>query len=168
MSIGQHLSPSDLLSDISVAELVKRKSAKLHWVSPGDTVYKAVEVMAQEGIGALLVMHDGRLLGMISERDYARQIILKGRKSNLTQVREIMTSTVTTVGLSDSLKHCMGLMTNGRFRHLPVVDGGRVVGIVSIGDLVRALIEQQSRTIEELERHLSGAPPAAQGAASTP
>ena len=106
--------------------------------------------------GALLVMNQGSLIGIISERDYARKVILKNRSSHDTPVSDIMTSPAVTVTPTDTVHHCMQLMTERRFRHLPVMESGRVVGILSIGDLVKAVIEEQSAHIEQLERYIAG------------
>ena len=125
-------------------------------VAPHDSVLRAIEIMATRHVGALLVMDRGTLLGIISERDYARKVILKNRSSHDTEVSEIMTSPAVTVGPDDTVHHCMQLMTEGRFRHLPVMDSGRVVGMLSIGDLVKAVIEEQSAHIEQLERYIAG------------
>jgi signal-transduction protein with cAMP-binding, CBS, and nucleotidyltransferase domain len=107
-------------------------------------------------VGALLVMREGTLLGIISERDYARKVILKNRSSQDTPVSEIMTSPAVTVSPGDTVRHCMQVMTEGRFRHLPVVESGRVIGMLSIGDLVKAVIEEQTAQIEQLERYIAG------------
>jgi CBS domain-containing protein len=125
-------------------------------VAPSDTVLYAIEIMAARQVGALLVMSQGALVGIISERDYARKIILKKRLSHDTPVADIMTAGPITVSPDDTLHHCMEIMTERRFRHLPVVTSGQVVGMVSIGDLVKALIADQSHTIEQLERYIAG------------
>jgi len=140
----------------TVSQLLNAKGGQLFSVAPEDSVLHAIEIMATRHVGALLVMDQGALLGIISERDYARKVILKQRSSHDTQVREIMSAPPRTVGPSDTVHHCMELMTEGRFRHLPVVDAGRVIGILSIGDLVKAVMEDQSRQIEELERYIAG------------
>jgi CBS domain-containing protein len=119
-------------------------------------VLHAIEIMATRHVGALLVMREGALLGIISERDYARKVILKKRSSHDTPVSDIMSSPAVTVTPEDTVHHCMQLMTDGRFRHLPVVKSGRVVGMLSIGDLVKAVIEEQSQHIEQLERYIAG------------
>jgi CBS domain-containing protein len=119
-------------------------------------VLRAIEIMATRHVGALLVMNEGELLGIISERDYARKVILKNRSSHDTPVSDIMSAPAISVTPEDTVHHCMQLMTEGRFRHLPVVKSGRVVGMLSIGDLVKAVIQEQSQHIEQLERYIAG------------
>jgi CBS domain-containing protein len=139
----------------TVSHLLRHKGNEFFWVAPSDSVLKAIELMATHHVGALLVMNpgsssgspQGSLVGIISERDYARKVILKHRSSQDTPVSEIMTAPAITVTLTDTVRHCMEVMTERRFRHLPVVDAGRVVGILSIGDLVKAVIEEQSAQI---------------------
>jgi CBS domain-containing protein len=140
----------------TINQLLRAKGDQIFSVEPTDSVLKAIEIMATRHIGALLVMSQGNLIGIISERDYARKVILKKRSSHDTPVRDIMTSPTVTVSPSDTVHHCMELMTEHRFRHLPVVDAGRVVGILSIGDLVKAVIEEQNAHIEQLERYIAG------------
>jgi CBS domain-containing protein len=140
----------------TVNQLLRAKGSQIFSVAPTDSVLRAIEIMATRHVGALLVMNQGSLLGIISERDYARKVILKNRSSHDTPVSEIMTSPAVTVVATDTIHHCMQLMTEGRFRHLPVMDSGRVVGMLSIGDLVKAVIEEQSATIEQLERYIAG------------
>jgi len=140
----------------TVNQLLRAKGSQIYSVAPTDSVLRAIEIMATRHVGALLVMNQGSLLGIISERDYARKVILKNRSSHDTPVSEIMTSPAVTVVATDTIHHCMQLMTEGRFRHLPVMDSGRVVGMLSIGDLVKAVIEEQSATIEQLERYIAG------------
>jgi len=150
--------PTQILPNLPIRDLLSRKPRGLHCVAPEDTVYRAVSVMAQTEVGALLVMHEDKLVGILSERDYARQIILKGRKSQETLVEEIMTRRVITVSPERSIQECMELLTEHQIRHLPVVEDGRVVGVVTIGDVVRAVLEQQNIAIDELSRYVSGEP----------
>jgi len=140
----------------TVAQLLKGKGNLIFSVAPEDSVLHAIEIMATRHVGALLVMDHGALLGIISERDYARKVILKQRSSHDTQVRDIMSSPAVTVQEDASVHQCMQLMTGGRFRHLPVVRNNQVVGVLSIGDLVKAVIEDQSHHIEQLERYIAG------------
>jgi CBS domain-containing protein len=140
----------------TVKHLLEGKGRQLFSVAPGDSVLRAIEVMAERHVGALLVLDRGDLAGIISERDYARKVILKGRSSADTKVAEIMTADVVTVAPRDSVHRCMSLMTEKRIRHLPVLDDGRVVGVLSIGDLVKAVIDEQQHKIEDLERYIAG------------
>jgi CBS domain-containing protein len=140
----------------TVNQLLKVKGGQIFSVAPTDSVLRAIEIMATRHVGALLVMSQEGLLGIISERDYARKVILKNRSSHDTPVGDIMTKNPVTVSPDATVHHCMEAMTEGRFRHLPVVDKGRVVGILSIGDLVKAVIEDQSQKIEQLERYIAG------------
>jgi CBS domain-containing protein len=140
----------------TVNQLLKVKGGQIFSVAPTDSVLRAIEIMATRHVGALLVMSQDRLLGIISERDYARKVILKNRSSHDTPVGDIMTTNPVTVSSDATVHHCMEMMTEGRFRHLPVVDKGRVVGMLSIGDLVKAVIEDQSQKIEQLERYIAG------------
>ena len=140
----------------TITQLLHSKGNQIFSVEPTDSVLKAIEIMATRHVGALLVMSRDSLIGIISERDYARKVILKKRSSHDTPVGDIMTSPAVTVTPSDTVHHCMQLMTERRFRHLPVIDAGRVVGVLSIGDLVKAVIEEQSAHIEQLERYITG------------
>ena len=139
-----------------VSQLLRVKGTEVFSVAPQDSVLHAIEVMATRHVGALLVMNQGSLIGIISERDYARKVILKNRSSHDTPVGDIMTKNPVTVSPDATVHQCMEMMTEGRFRHLPVVDKGRVVGMLSIGDLVKAVIEDQSQKIEQLERYIAG------------
>ena len=138
-----------------VKHLLEDKGAAIHAIEPDKPVLEAIRLMADKYIGALLVMKGSQLLGIVSERDYARKVILKGRSSAETPVREIMSASVLTVSPGDSVNHCMKLMTDRRVRHLPVVDAGRVLGVVSIGDLVKAVIEDQAQELEHMQRYIS-------------
>ncbi len=140
----------------TVSQLLQIKGSQIFAVAPQDSVLRAIEIMATRHVGALLVMQEGVLLGIISERDYARKVILKNRSSHDTPVSDIMSAPAVSVTPDDSVHHCMKLMTDGRFRHLPVVKSGRVVGMLSIGDLVKAVIQEQSLHIEQLERYIAG------------
>jgi CBS domain-containing protein len=138
----------------TVRHLLDGKGRALFSIEPEDPVLEAVRMMADRHVGALLVMRGTELAGILSERDYARKVVLLGRSSAETPVWQIMTSPVITVAPDNSVQDCMRLMTERRIRHLPVVDGGRVVGMISIGDLVKAVIEEQQQTIEQLETYI--------------
>jgi CBS domain-containing protein len=139
---------------LSVQQLLDHKPKAIYSVAPGDPVLTAIKKMAEHHIGALLVMTGDKLVGIVSERDYARKVVLLGRSSEETRVEAIMTSKVVTVTPKQDAHDCMRLMTDMRIRHLPVVSGDRVVGVLSIGDLVRAVIEEQERTIADLESYI--------------
>ena len=141
----------------AVADLLKSKGdAIVHTIGPDDSVFDALQRMADKGIGALLVVQGGAIVGIVTERDYARKIALKGRTSALTLVRDVMTTSVMSVKPGQTSEECMALMTNHRLRHLPVVDGDRLVGLISIGDLVKDIISEQKFVIEQLEHYISG------------
>ena len=142
----------------TVAHILESKSEQaVHSIAPSASVFEAIEAMADKGIGALLVMEDDRVVGIITERDYARKVILAGRSSKDTPVRDIMTTNVMYVRPDQTNDECMALMTDNHFRHLPVMHGGRLVGLVSIGDLVKETISDQKFIIEQLEHYITGA-----------
>lgn len=140
----------------TVRQLLESKSAEIIAITPDAPVIDAVRLMAERHVGAVLVMEGAQLAGILSERDYARKIVLQGRSSKDTPVRDIMTAKVITVGPEDSSDHCMQVVTDNRIRHLPVLDGGAVVGVLSIGDLVRAVIEEQQQELDQLQRYIAG------------
>lgn len=139
-----------------VKHLLDRKGHEVATANPQETVLAALERMAEHGIGALVVLEGERLVGLMSERDYARKVILKNRHSAQTPVAEIMTSQVITVSPDATVAECMELCTHRHIRHLPVLEGERLVGVVSIGDLVKAMLEEQSREIEHLQSYIAG------------
>jgi CBS domain-containing protein len=139
----------------TVRQLLEAKAPEIHAIGPDAPVIDAIRLMAEKRIGAVLVMEGPRLAGILSERDYARKIVLQGRSSADTPVRDIMTVEVLSVGLDDSAERCMQIVTDRRIRHLPVVQGGQVVGVVSIGDLVKAVIEDQQLELDQLQRYIA-------------
>lgn len=140
----------------TIHQILDHKGTDLVWAAHGSTVYDAVRKMAEKGIGALLIMEDGQPVGMLSERDYARKVILEGRRSRETKVEDIMSSPLISIEGRATADAGLALMTRHRIRHLPVVDDGELVGLVSIGDLVNAVIDDQQHLIEELERYVHG------------
>jgi len=139
-----------------IRHLLEDKGNEVWSVSPDASVYDAIRIMADKNVGALVVMEADEVVGLISERDYARKLILEGRSSRETPVRDVMTARVVSARPSQSVEECMALMTDKRIRHLPVVDGERLLGVVSIGDLVKAIIAEQQFVIEQLENYISG------------
>jgi CBS domain-containing protein len=141
----------------NVAQILQSKSdPTVHTVVPTASMFDAVKLMAEKNIGALLIMEGETIVGMVSERDYARKVVLMGRSSKETTVRDIMTCPVMYVDPQQSTEECMALMTAKRLRHLPVLDDGKLIGLISIGDLVKDIISEQNFTIEQLQRYISG------------
>jgi CBS domain-containing protein len=145
---------------VPISSILRHKGNGVWSIAPDASVYQAIAIMAEKGIGALPVIADGQLLGILSERDYARKVVLQSRSSKDTLVSEIMTTPVVTVGPSNTVEDCMRTMTLQRIRHLPVVDDGKILGIVSIGDLVRKVISTQGEIIQHLQEYISGRPSA--------
>jgi CBS domain-containing protein len=146
-------------SSVSVGTLLDRKGRRVFSIAPEASVYSAIEQMAERGIGALVVLDHERLAGVFSERDYTRKVILAGRSSRETEVGEIMSTDLVTVTPTDGVNHCLRVMTEHRVRHLPVVADGFVVGVLSIGDLVKQVIAEQEDTIDHLHSYIAGAYP---------
>jgi CBS domain-containing protein len=141
---------------MTARQLLERKGKDIWSIAPQDSVLDAIGLMADKGVGALLVLDGGDLVGILSERDYARKVILKGRSSKNTPVSEIMTTKVLYVPPERSLDECMALMTEKRIRHLPVMEEGRLVGIFSVGDVIKAIVSEQEFIIEQLESYIKG------------
>jgi len=145
----------------TVRSMLRHKgSSEIFWVAPESTVYEAIAMMADKRVGALLVLSGGKLAGIVSERDYARKVILKGRHSHEMHVKEIMTSPVFTVSPGHSVEDCMRVITAHHIRHLPVMDGDALVGMISIGDVVKSIISAQAHAIDQLSGYIEGRYPA--------
>ena len=143
---------------IHIREILSQKGGVVWSVSPDATVLEAIQMMADKNVGALLVTRDNNLVGIISERDYTRKVVLKGRSSKDTPVREIISGKIVSVSPDHSVEECMRLMTEHRIRHLPVVQGTRILGVISIGDLVNSIISHQTSAIQQLETYITGYP----------
>ncbi len=139
-----------------VRHLLQQKGRQVWTLPPRATVYEALELMASKNLGALVIVEQDRVVGIFSERDYARRVVLKGRASRTTLLGDVMTRAVLYVGPDDTIENCMALMTEHRLRHLPVLEDGQLAGIVSIGDVVKAIITHQKVTIENLENYIMG------------
>ena len=140
----------------SVKDILKSKGSEIWSVKPDDTVFSAIKMMADKGIGALLVMDGDKLVGIVTERDYARKVVLEGKSSREAAVNEVMTTKILCVTPERTIDECMALMTDKRIRHLPVLEHKQVVGFVSIGDLVKAVIGEQKILIDQLQHYISG------------
>ncbi|MFI8719192.1 CBS domain-containing protein [Stenotrophomonas sp. NPDC077464] len=138
----------------TVRQLLEGKSPEVFAVGPESAVIDAIRLMAEKGIGAVVVMEGRDLVGILSERDYARKVVLHDRSSSTTRVGEIMTAKVVTVAPSEQVEHCLQLVTDFRIRHLPVVEGGTVIGVISIGDLVKSVIDEQAQTLDQLQQYI--------------
>ena len=140
----------------TLREMLKMKGDQVWSITPQATVYEALELMATKNCGALVVIKDDKVVGIFSERDYARKVILQGKSSKTTSVGELMTREVLYVSPDDTIENCMALMTSKRTRHLPILENGKLAGIISIGDVVKAIISEHEFTIRELERYIHG------------
>lgn len=147
-----------MIHALSIREILNQKGNAVWSITPETTVLDAIKLMAEKNVGALLVTKDNRLVGVLSERDYTRNVVLKGRASKDTPVREIISSRVVSVSADHTVEECMRLMTEHRIRHLPVVEGGKILGVISIGDLVNSIISAQNSAIEQLETYITGFP----------
>jgi CBS domain-containing protein len=141
---------------VTIGELLGKKGHEVWCLGPDASVYEAIELMAEKEVGALMVMEGPKAVGLVSERDYVRNVILKGRSSKDTKIREIMSTHVVCARPDQIIEECMAIMTAKRVRHLPVMDADRLLGIISIGDLVKAIIDEQKFVIDQLEHYISG------------
>ena len=142
----------------TISEILNHKGTTVWSIAPDATVFEAILMMTEKNVGALLVTEKGKLVGIVSERDYTRKVVIKGKASKTTAVREILSSHVISVSPSHTVEECMRLMTDHHFRHLPVLDGEKVVGIISIGDLVNWIISAQQSAISQLQTYITGVP----------
>ena len=140
----------------TVADILKTKGSEIYSAAPDDSIFDAIKMMADKGVGSVVVMDGDKLVGIMTERDYARKVILEGKSSRNSSVREVMTTQVLCVSPERTVDECMALMTDKRARHLPVLDHKRVVGVISIGDLVKAVISEQQILIDQLQNYISG------------
>ena len=141
---------------ISANDLLKGKGNQIFSIHPEASVFEGLQLLAEKDIGALLVIHDGHLVGIFSERDYARKVALRGKNSTSTPISDVMTDRVITIKADQSLSDCMAIMTEAHIRHLPVFRGEQIIGVISIGDVVKAIISQQEFVIEQLENYIAG------------
>jgi len=140
----------------TIRDILQEKGFDIYAITPESSVFQALQLMAEKNVGALLVMTGDTVEGLISERDYARKIVLKGRLSRDVPVREIMSAEIVAIGPEEDVERCMTLMTHKRVRHLPVFENGRLIGLISIGDIVKAIIEHKEETIQQLETYIKG------------
>jgi len=145
-----------MTTSFPVSAILQHKGRNIWSIEPDQTVFEAIKLMAHKNVGALLVMQDNKLIGVLSERDYTRKVALRGKSSKDTLVKEIISAPVISVTPNHSIDECMRLMTEHRIRHLPILDGEKVVGVVSIGDLVNWIISTQNATIRQMEEYISG------------
>jgi CBS domain-containing protein len=143
----------------SVGDILRQKGARIISIAPDATVFDAVKLLAEHNIGALPVLQAGRMVGIFTERDYSRKIVLVGKSSKATQVAEVMSPQPVLIEMDHSIEDCMEIMTDKRVRHLPVIQGGQLVGLVSIGDLVKWIISAQSAALDQMEQYISGSYP---------
>ena len=140
----------------TISQILRVKGGEIWSVTPDETVFNAIRLMAEKNVGALMVLEGDHMRGIVSERDYARKVILKGKSSKDTHVREIMTSDIITIRPDQSIEECMGLMTMNHIRHLPVVENEKLLGMISIGDVVKAIISEKEFTINQLKNYITG------------